>query len=97
MKKVLSLLVVCIWTASCSVSAVDARPGAIFNRYPDTWKLNVYPTRRSTSFVQRIYDAAIANATTAESSEGGDGVRNVFQVIPPDAPAPGSFQGMDFT
>src|ERR1035437_8798010 len=47
----------------------DARltPGtlALLKAYPD-YKLIVYPTRRSTSNPQRIYDATRANATTAQ-------------------------------
>ncbi|MBC2715571.1 MAG: DUF1329 domain-containing protein [Desulfobacteraceae bacterium] len=40
----------------------------------DTYKMNVYPTRRSASVPQRIYDATIKNAATAELVEGGNGV-----------------------
>jgi len=55
---------------------------AMFNRYPDTWKMHVYPTRRSASNPQRIYDAAIRNASTAELSEGGNGVLNASEAVP---------------
>jgi hypothetical protein len=48
---------------------------AMLRRYP-TWHLNVYPTRRSAAYPQRVYDAVIANATTAETAEGGNGVIN---------------------
>ena len=40
----------------------------------DTFKLNVYPTRRSASAPQRIYDATRRVATTAELTGGGDSV-----------------------
>jgi hypothetical protein len=47
---------------------------AMFHRYPDTWQVNVYPTRRSASFPLRIYDACIENATTAMLTPEGNGV-----------------------
>jgi hypothetical protein len=63
---------------------------AIFKRYPDTWKMNVYPTRRSASYPQRIYDAAIKNATTAELAEGGNGVLNATEAIAFPIPTQGA-------
>jgi len=62
---------------------------AMFKRYPQTWKMHVYPTRRSASYPQRIYDAAIRNATTAELSQGGNGVRNATEAIPFPIPKEG--------
>ena len=53
---------------------------AMLKRYPNTWKMHVYPSRRSASYPQRIYDATIKNATTAELSEGGNG-KTDFQRI----------------
>ena len=38
-----------------------------------TFKMPVYPTRRSASYPQRIYDATKRIATTAKLVEGGDG------------------------
>jgi hypothetical protein len=55
---------------------------AMFDRYPDTWFMDVYPTRRSASYPQRIYDAAIRNATTAELAEDGNGVANAMATCP---------------
>jgi hypothetical protein len=62
---------------------------AMFKRYPKTWRMNVYPTRRSASFPQRIYDATIANATTAELSLGGNGVINAKESAPFPIPKEG--------
>jgi hypothetical protein len=62
---------------------------AMFKRYPDTWRMNVYPTRRSASYPQRIYDMAIANATTAELSLGGNGVINAREAVPFPIPKEG--------
>lgn len=54
---------------------------AMFEKYPD-WKMLVYPTRRSASNPQRIYDMTIRNATTGELVGAGDGVANVAEGIP---------------
>jgi hypothetical protein len=63
---------------------------AMFERYPDSWMMNVYPTRRSASYPQTVYDATIANASTAELSEGGNGVTNAQLGIPFPVPNNGT-------
>jgi len=62
---------------------------AMFERYPDTWKMHVYPTRRSASYPQRIYDKAIENASRAQLSEGDNGVLNATEAIPFPIPKKG--------
>ena len=47
---------------------------AMFDRYPDTWKMQVYPTRRSTSYPEFVYNAIEENATQASLTEDGNGV-----------------------
>jgi hypothetical protein len=54
---------------------------AMLKRYP-TYKLKVYPTRRSAAFSKDIYDAAIADATTAELTPDGNGVKNATRTSP---------------
>ncbi len=54
---------------------------AMLNRY-DSFKINVYPTRRSAAFSQRYYDMARQNATTARLVADGDGVENAAESIP---------------
>jgi hypothetical protein len=45
--------------------------------YPKTWKLHVYPTRRSASYPDWVYEAVIANATSAKLVlEGKGGVKD---------------------
>ena len=61
---------------------------AMLKRYPETWRVRVYPTRRSASLPKRIEDAAVKNATTAELTDGGNGVKNACETIP--FPVPGS-------
>jgi len=62
---------------------------AMFKRYPKTWKMTVYLTRRSASFPQEVYDATIANATTAELAPGGYGVVNAIRGVPFPIPTDG--------
>ena len=55
---------------------------ALFHRYPDTFRMPVYPSRRTASLPQRIYERTIANATTATLTEQGNGVLNASEGIP---------------
>jgi hypothetical protein len=48
---------------------------AMFKTYPDTFKMVVYPTRRSASYPQYVYDATKANATRAELVADGNGLK----------------------
>ena len=54
---------------------------AMLQQYP-TFSMNVYPTRRSASVPQRIYDATIANASSARLVENGNGVAGASVGIP---------------
>ena len=55
---------------------------ATFERYPDTYRMPVYPTRRSTSFPQRVYDMTIQNARTGRLVANGEGVADVAEAFP---------------
>lgn len=55
----------------------------------DSFEMNVYPTRRSASAPQRIYDATKTAAATAELDEGGNGVLNAIGGIPFPIPKSG--------
>ena len=55
---------------------------ATFERYPETYFMRVYPTRRSASFPERVYEATIENAATAESVSNGEGVVNASVGFP---------------
>ncbi len=61
---------------------------AMLKTYP-TFKLNVYPAHRSASYPQRVYDATVANATTAKLAEGGHGVLGAVVGIPFPIPKSG--------
>ena len=55
---------------------------ATFERYPDSYFMRVYPTRRSASFKERVYEATIENASTAELVSNGEGVENASVGFP---------------
>ena len=54
---------------------------AMLKKYP-SWKLNVYPTRRSASFPQAHNNETIANASKAKLAPGGNGVLNTDGGVP---------------
>ncbi|QJE71787.1 DUF1329 domain-containing protein [Aerophototrophica crusticola] len=62
---------------------------ALIKQYPDTYKMPVYPTRRSAGYPQRIYDETIANATRAKLAAGGNGVEGAKEGVPFPIPTEG--------
>lgn len=54
---------------------------ALLKAYPD-YKLVVYPTRRSASNPQRVYDATRVNATSAKLVSNGNGITGATVGIP---------------
>jgi hypothetical protein len=46
---------------------------AMLAAYPESWKINVYPTRRSASYPKWVYDAVVENAASAQVVEEGKG------------------------
>lgn len=61
----------------------------LFETYPDTFKMNVYQTRRSASMPPHVYDAIKVNATKAELVLGGNGIANAVMGIPFPIPSNG--------
>jgi Protein of unknown function (DUF1329) len=61
----------------------------LLNAYKATYFMNVYPSRRSGAFPQRIYDATVKNATTAKLAAGGNGVTGAIIGIPFPIPQEG--------
>lgn len=62
---------------------------ALFETYPDTFKMPVYKTHRSASYPQFVYDATKEFAATAELVEGGNGIKNTAIGIPFPIPKSG--------
>jgi hypothetical protein len=80
-----------ITAANADQYADRLSPGqiAMLERYPDSWRLPVYPTRRSASLPERIYTWTMANATTAVLTEDGNGVLEAAVGIPFPIPRDG--------
>lgn len=61
----------------------------MFATYPDTYKMDVYQTRRTASYPQHVYDATKKNATDATLVEGGNGTKGASVGVPFPIPANG--------
>ncbi|MCT7358193.1 MAG: outer membrane lipoprotein-sorting protein [Thalassobium sp.] len=55
---------------------------AMFEKYPDTYKMPVYQTRRSSAYPQAVYDQTKENATKTKLLEGGNGLENYVEGAP---------------
>lgn len=62
---------------------------ALLDTYPETFKMHVYPTRRSFSAPEHIYEATRKVATTAKLIENGNGVRGAIMGVPFPVPSNG--------
>ncbi len=61
---------------------------SLLKAYPD-YKMVVYPTRRSASAPERIYEATRRHATTARLTEGGNGISGTVVGVPFPLPKDG--------
>jgi len=66
-------------------------PGQVklFETYPETYKMNVYKSRRSASYPEHVYQATLENATRTELVEGGNGIIQAAIGIPFPVPSDG--------
>ncbi|MBP8029659.1 MAG: DUF1329 domain-containing protein [Pseudomonadales bacterium] len=55
---------------------------ALFKKYPDTFKMKVYPSKRDVRYADRILDNVKRNAVTAEIVPSGNGTKNAFGGAP---------------
>ena len=55
---------------------------ALFEKYPDSYKMNVYPSRRSFANPPAVYEAARSNALSAELSNKGETLSGAITAIP---------------
>ena len=67
-----------ITAANVDQYAANLSPGqvALFRKYPDTYKMNVFQTRRSAALPDDVYAKVRENATTSELVNDGNGVVN---------------------
>lgn len=61
---------------------------ALLKKYP-TWKMNVYPSRRSAAFPQSVYDDSAANIKRVSLVDGGNGFVGTSSGVPFPQPASG--------
>ena len=64
---------------------------AMMKKYPDTYKMNVYPSRRSASLPQWHYENSIWNATHAEWCNPSPGPNREKRCLQPGTWKPGTF------
>ncbi len=62
---------------------------ALFKAYPDTFKMDIYPTHRSASYPQHVYDETKANSLRSTLVEGGNGLKNAAVGVPFPIPQSG--------
>ena len=62
---------------------------AMFTRYPETYRMHVYQTRRSNTVPQAIFDAVARNAVNTRLAEGGNGLENFDSAYPFPIPQSG--------
>ena len=55
---------------------------AMFAKYPDTYKMLIYPTHRTANFPKHVQDKAQKNATTAQLLAGGNGLTHFDETVP---------------
>jgi len=63
---------------------------ALFAKYGDTYKMNVYQTRRTGAFPDFVYEATAKNALTAEAGNGGEALNGAVVGIPFPIPKTGN-------
>lgn len=55
---------------------------AMFERHPQTYKMNIYPSRRTAAMPTDIYEKIRRNATSATMVDDGNGIDGYEEVIP---------------
>jgi hypothetical protein len=55
---------------------------ALFAKYPDTYKMPIYPSRRTAVYPDNIKNKALKNATKTQLIEGGNGLIDFDESIP---------------
>jgi hypothetical protein len=63
---------------------------ALLRKYPDSFKVNVYPTHRTMAAPQYVYDNTLKNATQCKLVDGGKSIEGCFGGIPFPIPKTGA-------
>jgi len=62
---------------------------AVLKRYPDTFRMPVYQSRRSAAYPDELYADYKTDAMTAQTTDGGNGLANVDSYLPFPIPKAG--------
>ncbi len=62
---------------------------AVLKRYPDTYRMPVYKTRRTAGYPQEVYDQVKAGAVDVQLVSGGNGLENLASDFPFPIPESG--------
>ncbi|MCY1274981.1 hypothetical protein D9M70_236120 [compost metagenome] len=62
---------------------------ALINAYPESFNMPIYPTRRSGSAPQWVYDSIYRNATSAKLLNDGNGIADAYGGVPFPIPQSG--------
>ncbi|MFC4249833.1 DUF1329 domain-containing protein [Sinimarinibacterium flocculans] len=68
---------------------LSAGQKAMFEQYPGTYKMKVYPTRRTAGYADFVYEATYKNALNAELISEGEGLSNASVSVPFPIPKSG--------
>jgi len=63
---------------------------ALMKKYPDTFRVDLYPTHRTAAAPQYVYDNTFKNATRCKTKDAGNSVENCFGGVPFPIPKDGS-------
>jgi len=63
---------------------------ALLKKYPDSFRLEIYPTRRSAALPQWVYDNTFRNATSAKTKNGGIAIEGAYGGTPFPIPMDGA-------
>ena len=55
---------------------------ALFKKYPDSYQMPIYKTRRSASYPSKLTNKVLKNVTNTELVSGGNGLQNFDETIP---------------
>lgn len=62
----------------------------LLKRYPNSFRLDLYPTHRTVAFPKYVLDNTVKNATSAVTTEGGLGVQKAYAGYPFPIPKTGN-------
>jgi len=69
---------------------ISAGQKAMFEKYPDTYRMDIYPAHRTHSAPQWVYENTKINATSAELTDDGNGVAGAWGGTPFPIPHSGA-------